>query len=690
MNTKDNSPIEKKHYESDHYNILKSKYKQSYGIPPKLISIYHKQLYHYYKELPSNKKVLAEDIHKIIRNFFSTYHYPFISKNFHTDEKTMAVIMGTTAFNMNVPPKFKKFLPKPTDDIDLKLYTTLLHYDKAKQDKKNEKTVMSVFKYIVLVITMFMKQITYETMKFFKTMFEETKPNYKKSRKDTHINETSFEQHTGGYTTRTSSPELLKHNKKYNGIVTRMNLILQIKNKNELENPKNDIDITSISYDELHTIIMEKINNIDLLITTKFKYYIKTTSTTQKALTFTDSQIKYPNLLENSTFYSYYLLNNKTILDKTKQIITLDKLYKSNININEIIKVNKCGTYNNNCNYTDLQALKVDLVLMLQYAEFINTERYDETINIIVPIGALFKYCKYLIKYLRLYIIIKYANKPLDKEYNRIIYKFQNYIEKTLNLLQLRYKTVGKPEYTIYNIEFKLKVNELHQNLFINQSLLTEYEELREAVDDYNYIKKYINKSRFLFLDEYEKYIDTNKNSNMDYLTILRHIYTNPEYNPEYINPVLSSKTAPTTTTPTTITTTTNLSMNGGMNTSLSYKQQIILKSKTKPCRKHTFILYNDIDDDINDNFQSIYKEIQLSVKSKHSKYSKHSKPLNTNKKCKNSHYLKKSKKCSKNRSKKNTLQSKFEIKRDIDRLIIDRIKTDLHDEMESLKELTI
>ena len=58
---------------------------------------------------------------------------------------------------------------------------------------------------------------------------------------------------------------------------------------------------------------------------------------------------------------------------------------------------------------------------MLQYAEFINTERYDETINIIVPIGALFKYYKYLTKYLKLYIVMKYSNKPLDKHYNNVI-----------------------------------------------------------------------------------------------------------------------------------------------------------------------------------------------------------------------------------------------------------------------------
>ena len=124
-----------------------------------------------------------------------------------------------------------------------------------------------------------------------------------------------------------------------------------------------------------------------------------------------------------------------------------------------------------------------------------------------------------------------------------------------------------------------IKLNQIHQDLFINQSILKEHEELREAVDDYNHIKKYINKSRFLFKDEYEKYIANNKKCNMDYLNILRHIYTIPEYNP---NP-----------TPT--------SMTGGM---LSKKSHLIKSkpnpiNKPKPClKKQTIILYNDIDDE--------------------------------------------------------------------------------------------
>ena len=44
---------------------------------------------------------------------------------------------------------------------------------------------------------------------------------------------------------------------------------------------------------------------------------------------------------------------------------------------------------------------------MLQYAEFINNEQYENN-NIIVPMSALFKYSNYFIKYLRLNIIIKF------------------------------------------------------------------------------------------------------------------------------------------------------------------------------------------------------------------------------------------------------------------------------------------
>jgi len=138
------------------------------------------------------------------------------------------------------------------------------------------------------------------------------------------------------------------------------------------------------------------------------------------------------------------------------------------------------------------------------------------------------------------------------------------------------------------------------------------------------------------------------------------------------------------------------------MSNSLTSKTSQLIKykpipiSKHKPClKKQTIILYNDIDDEINDDFQSLYKESRLSVKSKHTK---HSKMLNTYKKCKKSQQLKKSKKCKnlklskkvlskKGSSKKSKLQSKIETKLDIDKLIMNRLKSDLHNEIESLKD---
>ena len=69
--------------------------------------------------------------------------------------------------------------------------------------------------------------------------------------------------------------------------------------------------------------------------------------------------------------------------------------------------------------------------------------------------------------------------------------------------------------------------------------------------------------------------------------------------------------------------------------------------------------------------------------------------------KCKHSQDLKKSKKCKhlnlskkivskKGLSNKSRLQSKIETKLDIDKLIINRLKSDLHDEIETLEELIV
>ena len=204
--------------------------------------------------------------------------------------------------------------------------------------------------------------------------------------------------------------------------------------------------------------------------------------------------------------------------------MTLDSLYNKHININEIIKSKHCGKSNNNCNYIVSSSLKVDLILMLQYAEFINDEDYENN-NIIVPISSLFKYIKYFTKYLKLYIIIKFYNKTLTKEYMNNTKKLIYYVNKIFN------KTIIEPETAQINIDYKKQINKLHQAFFIKQTMFPEYKVLKEVVDDYNNIKQYINKSRFLFKDLYEKYNYNNslcntKIHNVNLLNILNIIYS--------------------------------------------------------------------------------------------------------------------------------------------------------------------
>ena len=130
---------------------------------------------------------------------------------------------------------------------------------------------------------------------------------------------------------------------------------------------------------------------------------------------------------------------------------------------------------------------------MLHYAEFININNS----NIDVPISSLFKYLKYLKKYLFLHIIIKFYNKTLTKEYNLTTSKLLTFINNKL----IKKITIKEYENSPKNIEYKKIINEFHQNFFINQKMFPEFKVLNEVVNDYNYIKEYINKSRFLFKD---------------------------------------------------------------------------------------------------------------------------------------------------------------------------------------------
>jgi len=157
-------------------------YKHKYGINNKSLKILHKQLYELYSNSELKNLIKPKQLHNIITNFFINEYYPSISKQFHTNNKTIPLIMGTVAFNMNMPNKLKYFNVN-TDDIDLKIYTTELHYDKSKNKSENIKNVVPLFKYIIVMIFMFMKQILYEILVFTKNIFKNENKQKKKQKK---------------------------------------------------------------------------------------------------------------------------------------------------------------------------------------------------------------------------------------------------------------------------------------------------------------------------------------------------------------------------------------------------------------------------------------------------------------------------------------------------------------------------
>ena len=604
---------------TDKYPKIDGKYKAMFGLQEKSLLLLRKQLYDLYSKSNATFRniVKPKSLHTIISDLFVKEYYPIISKTYNTNENTIAIIMGTIGFNMNIPPKLEKLLYTDTDDIDLKIYTTQLHYDKRKNKPNNVKQVMSLFKYIVLTLFMYLKQVIGEIIEFTKTIFsknenekttKKTKKNHTLITKSIHTKKTNHTNKANSTITEpTDNYKLLNSKQKNFGFLNSVRIYIQIKqtigiNREEIN---DKIDITKLSYDATYNLLSDKVNDIDLLITSKIKYWMKYSTKLMKkpkflnTFTFSDTKIYYPNLAENTTFYTQYLLNYKYLNYKEHTStplpvqpphipisnLTLDTLYTKNINISNIIKYKHCGIKNNNCNYIAVNSLKIDLILMLQYAEFINDEVYEEDGNtkqpthapshtkIIVPISSLFKYIKYLTKYLKLYIIIKYYNKTLNKEYTNATVKFIQTISKIITT------TTIEPENTPVNIQYKKMINQLHQDFFIKQTLFPEYNILKEVVDEYNYIKNYINKSRFLFKEEFEKIKKYNKNNqnticeSVNLLTILDILFTSKEDKEKE-----------------------KYTIKGGG----------IIKHK---CYK--YILYSDSDSDINDYYCNIRKSIK-------------------------------------------------------------------------------
>jgi len=153
-----------------------------------------------------------------------------------------------------------------------------------------------------------------------------------------------------------------------------------------------------------------------------------------------------------------------------------------------------------------LNSLIFDTVLMLSYANYLAYENLTEGGEVLVPIGYLYKYWKYLIKFLRLFMIKKYNIGKLSGKIQEPIKKLENYIKLNLN------KITSMDERDPINIEYKKMLNEFHQGLFITKNLLKkDYSELNELADEFNNYVFYIDHSRSLFkeLDDSSKFKGT-------------------------------------------------------------------------------------------------------------------------------------------------------------------------------------
>lgn len=513
---------------------IKGRLKELFGIPNKLLPKLKKQLHDVYVNIKI-KKITPDLLHRIVVNLFSNDFFPSVSHNIHTDKNNYAVIMGGVAFNMNIPAKLP-FYKLETDDVDLKIYTTDINY--LKVNSRTNIRVLSVFKFSIIICCMYLKQIleymktisineshiskySHTQKQHVKTHIKpHVKPHHKHIKPDANTKDgkpgykIKYHKHTknksgGGYgdsvvgdgkksmkTEKPGSKNIKAKKFADKGELNDYKIFVQLKKKNELNINKviETIELTSIDYTSIFNKIMTIIDNPDLLITIKIVYNISFNSninikSNSKKLTFSDSQIFYPNK-EHPGFYAYYLMNNKQNLGKS-----LETLIHENIPIDKIMETKSCG---NNCRYLSIKTLLVDTALMLSYADYLAYEDLDnskksKSTDIFVPVGYLFKYYKYLTKYLRLFIIKKYYEGTLNGKFQNDATKLWQYVMKNLNI------NTSLIENDPINISFKKILNKFHQNLFVNQSLITEYPLLQEVVDTYATTVFYINSSRALF-----------------------------------------------------------------------------------------------------------------------------------------------------------------------------------------------
>ena len=495
-----------KHHE---YPNLEGKYKNIFKIPQILINKMHMKMNELYNNSNIKNPIVSSQIHKIILDLFIEDYYPLLSRNIKIDKHTIAVIMGGTAFNMSIPIKMNKTLYTPTDDVDIKIYTTDIN--NIVKNKFKLENVLSVYKYIVIIICFYMKQIATEIIEYSRNAFEPNVPyikrltmkNMKMYNQTIKLSSSKTKSQNGGNNNiqKTNINKLIKLKQRRFGILKSFKFKIQL--KNEKEKTKDIIDITDLTYDETYKLIMTKLLDPDIMITTKISYSIKHINLmvpyndrTRPTITFSDTKIIYPSI-QNPYFFSYYFMSydkynkyNKNKYDYEN--ITLEQILNQNINIFNIIDNKSCK---NNCHYISIKYLQIDIIYMLRFAELLENEDILNGV-IIVPVGSIFKYYKYMIKYIRTYIIKKFFNGTLanNKIFIDAYRKLIRYVENNLNK-----ETNSIDESLPINIICKNIISNFHQAFFIKQTMFPEFEALRDIVNDYNNTVKFINRSCALF-----------------------------------------------------------------------------------------------------------------------------------------------------------------------------------------------
>ena len=513
------------------YPIIDGKLKSLFILPTILINKMKLKMNYIYTNSNVRNPVVSSQIHKIILDLFIEEYYPLLSRNIKNDINTLAVIMGGSAFNMNIPIKMNKNLYIPTDDIDIKIYTN--NINNITNNNFKLENVLSVFKYVIVIICLYIKQIVTEIIEYSKNAFEPLEPyikhtmkhlynktikfslsksKFKSNKKKTKVKSKTLEklkQIGGEYIKK----NLIKLKQRRFGILKSFKLKIQFKNENE--KTKIITDITDLTYNDTYNLLMSKINDPDVLITTKISYSIKHINLivpyndkSRPSITFSDTKIIYPNI-HNPYFFSYYFMNNNKYINEN---ISLEQLLKQNIYISNIIDTKSCK---NNCRYISIKYLQIDIIYMLRFAELLENEDISNGV-IIVPVGSIYKYYKYMIKFIRTYIIKKFFNGTLVNNKNFIdsSRKLMRYIENNLDK-----ETKTENETLPINIICKNIISNFHQDFFIKQTMFPEYEVLKDIVNDYNNTVKFINKSCSLFknLDETQN----NSGKTIDSISIL-------------------------------------------------------------------------------------------------------------------------------------------------------------------------